>query len=105
VFKAHGKKKGHIWSSYDLTGEKPSYLLVKGVGWQTSVGDTICSCVPTSLAGTSNYWSHLWTHHRLVWYELKRRDVVLNPVGEAAMVKFKEGLSNMATGTQVNRGI
>jgi hypothetical protein len=47
VLKGHGKKKGHIWSAYDLTGEKPSCLLVKGVGWQTSVGDTICGCVPT----------------------------------------------------------
>jgi hypothetical protein len=32
VLKAHGKKKGHIWSAYDLTGEKPSCLLVKGAG-------------------------------------------------------------------------
>jgi hypothetical protein len=61
--------------------------------------------VQTSLAGTSNYWSHLWTHHHLVWYELKQREGALNPAGEAAMVKLKKGLSNMATGTQVNRGI
>jgi hypothetical protein len=71
----------------------------------TSVGHAICGCVQTSLAGTSNYWSHLWTHHRLVWYELKRRDGAFNSAGEAVMVKLKEGLSNMATGTQVNRGI
>ena len=106
VLKAHGKKKGHVWSAYDLTGDKPSCLLVKGDCWQTSVGDVICCCVPTSLAGTSNYWSHLWTHHRLVWYDLKRRDDALNPsAGEAAMVKLKEGLVNMAAATQVNRGI
>ncbi len=80
-------------------------MLVKGVCWQTSVGDAICCSVPTSLAGTSNYWSHLWTHHRLVWYELKLREGAFNPAGEAAMVKLKEGLSNMATGTQVNLGI
>ena len=67
VLKAHGKKKGHVWSAYDLTGDKPSCLLVKGDCWQTSVGDVICCCVPTSLAGTSNYWSHLRTHHTLVW--------------------------------------
>jgi hypothetical protein len=79
--------------------------LVKGGGWQTSVEDSICCCVPTSLAGTSNYWSHLWTYHRLVLYELKQRDGALNPAGEAAMVKLKEGLSNMTTGTQVNPGI
>jgi hypothetical protein len=36
---------------------------------------------------------------------LKLRDGALNPAGEAAMVKLMEGLSNMATGTQVNRGI
>jgi hypothetical protein len=102
VLKAHGKKKGVIWSAYDLTGEKPSCLLVKGGGWQTSGGDAICGCVPTGSAGTTNYWSHLRTHHTLVWYELKRRDGALNPAGEAAMAKLKEGLANMAAGTQVN---
>ncbi len=56
---------------------------MKGGCWQTSVGDAICGCVPTSLSGTSNYWSYLWTHHRLVWYELKLRDDALNPAGEA----------------------
>ena len=105
VLKAHGKKKGVIWSAYDLTGEKPSCLLVKGGGWQTSGGDAICGCVPTGSAGTTNYWSHLRTHHTLVWYELKRRDGALNPAGEAAMAKLKEGLANMAAGTQVNHGI
>jgi hypothetical protein len=105
VHKAHAMKKGLIWSAYDKTGENPSCLLVKGGGWQTSVGDAICGCVPSDKAGTSNYWSHLWTHHRLVWYELKRRDGALNPAGEAAMAKLKEGLANMAAGTQVNRGI
>jgi len=77
VHKAHAMKKGLIWSAYDKTGENPSCLLVKGGGWQTSVGDAICGCVPSDKAGTSNYWSHLWTHHRLVWYELKRRDGAL----------------------------
>ena len=88
-----------------MTGENPSCLLVKGGGWQTSVGDAICGCVPSDKAGTSNYWSHLWTHHRLVWYELKRRHGALNPAGEAAMAKLKEGLANRAAGTQVNHGI
>ena len=92
-------KTGLIWSAYDMTGENPSCLLVKGGGWQTSVGDAICGCVPSDKAGTSNYWSHLWTRHRLVWYELKRRDGALNPAGEAAMAKLKEGLANMAAGT------
>jgi hypothetical protein len=105
VHKAHAMKKGLIWSAYDKTGENPSCLLVKGGGWQTSVGDAICGCVPSDKAGTSNYWSHLWTHHRLVWYELKRRDGALNPADEASMAKLKEGLANMAAGTQVNRGI
>ena len=105
VHKAHAMKKGLIWSAYDKTGENPSCLLVKGGGWQTSVGDAICGCVPSDKAGTSNYWSHLWTRHRLVWYELKLRDGALNQAGEAAMAKLKEGLANMAAGTQVNRGI
>ena len=105
VLKAHGKKKGVIWSAYDLTGEKPSCLLVKGGGWQTSGGDAICGCVPTGSAGTTNYWSHLRTHHILVWYELKRRDGALNPAGEAAMAKLKEGLANMAAGGPCQHGL
>ena len=59
--------------------------------------------MPSDKAGTSNYWSHLWTHHRLVWYELKQRDGTLNPAGEAAMAKLKEGLANMAAGTYQQR--
>ena len=42
------------------------------------------------------YWSHLWTHHRAIWYELKRRDGALNPAGDAALLRLKEGLANMA---------
>ena len=57
VHKAHAMKTGLIWSAYDMTGENPSCLLVKGGGWQTSVGDAICGCVPSDKAGTSNYWS------------------------------------------------
>ena len=101
VHKAHAMKTGLIWSAYDMTGENPSCLLVKGGGWQTSVGDAICGCVPTGSAGTTNYWSHLRTHHTLVWYELKRRDGALNPAGEAAMAKLKEGRAVIA-GTQVS---
>jgi hypothetical protein len=58
--------------------------------------------VLTSLAGTTNYWSYLWTYHRRVWYKLKQREGALNPASEAALTKPKEGLSNMATGTQVS---
>jgi hypothetical protein len=52
VHKAHAMKKGLIWSAYDKTGENQSCLLVKGGGWQTSVGDAICGCVPSDKAGT-----------------------------------------------------
>ena len=74
-------------------------MLVKGGGWLISVGDTLCCLVLTSLSGTTNYWSHLWTHHCIVWYKLKQREVALNPAVEAVLTKLKEGLSNMATGT------
>jgi hypothetical protein len=30
ILKAHGKKKGHIWSAYDLTGEKAVILAREG---------------------------------------------------------------------------
>ena len=72
----------------------------------TSDGGALCGSVPTSLAGTTDYWSHyywshLWAYHRSVWYELKRREGALNPAGEAELARLKEGLSNMATDTQV----
>ena len=41
VLKTNRKKKGHVWSAYDLTGEKPSCVLVKGGGWPISVGDAL----------------------------------------------------------------
>ena len=68
MLSTHANKKCAVWSAYDLTtGNKPSCKLNKE-------GTTIiCGAQPSPAAGTTNYWSHLWTHHRGMWYELKRQ--------------------------------
>ena len=96
VLKAHAKKKGSVWLAFDLTVDKPSCCLLKNGGWPEAAGGELCGAVPSATAGTQNYWSHLWTHHRAIWYELKRRDGALNPAGDAALLRLKEGLANMA---------
>ena len=75
-------KKGLIWSAYDKTGENPSCLLVKGGGWQTSVGEpsaVVCRAIRRARATGRNAPQTR---------ELKRRDGALNPAGEAAMAKL-----------------
>lgn len=52
-----------------------------------------CGFVPSLKAGTTNFWSHLWNHHRQDWYELKQQDGKLNAVGEEALRKLKEALT------------
>ena len=52
-----------MWKAYDLTVEAPACKLKKENG-------SICGNEPSPAAGTTYYWSHLWTHHRTTWYDL-----------------------------------
>ena len=61
--KRHARKKGAVWKAYDLTVEAPACKLKKENG-------SICGNEPSPAAGTTYYWSHLWTHHRTTWYDL-----------------------------------
>ena len=89
ILSRHLTKKGAVWEAYDLSVEKPTCKLFK----PNCRG--ICGVAPAPSAGTTNYWSHLWSHHRSTWYELKRKDGQLNAAGEAELAKLKEGLAKM----------
>lgn len=51
---------------------------------------------PAATGGTSNYWSHLWAHHRDVWYKLKDTDGKLNPAGRAEMEALQAAFQKAA---------
>ena len=89
ILKQHQSKRGAVWEAYNLSVEKPSCKLFK------PNGQDVCGAVPSPMAGTSNYWSHLWSHHRQKWYELKQKDGQLNQVGEAELTRLKVAFTKM----------
>jgi len=74
VHARHRKKRGTIWSVFDLSKEAPTCTVKVG-------DDGICGCAPSVNGGTSNYWSHLQVHHRAVWLELKQQAGQLTGAG------------------------
>ena len=82
VLAQHKKKTSHIWSVFDLCEEKPSCLVM-------DAGE-VCGNVPAPTGGTSNYWNHLFVHHRPVWLELKQRCGQLTGSGEAELAVLKQ---------------
>ena len=72
ILRQHKGKKGAVWSAFDLTVEKPTCKLKKA-----GFDNQICGDCPTSIAGTTNYWAHLWVHHRADWYALKKQEGAL----------------------------
>ncbi|KAL1520176.1 hypothetical protein AB1Y20_023646 [Prymnesium parvum] len=99
VKKQHRHKTHALWKCFDLTVDKPSCKLSASSG-------SICGMVPSPSAGTSNYWSHLWDHHRMQWYELKRADGKLNAAGEAELSELRKMLEKAGTsfGQDHNKG-
>ena len=77
VLDVHKGKRKRVWGCFDLTKENPSCKLLKD-----GSADTLCGHSPSLSAGTTNFWHHLWTYHKKVWYELKQADGQLNKVGE-----------------------
>ena len=57
-------------------------------------GEYACGDCPSGAAGTTNYWSHLWTYHRRTWYELKKRDGKLNDAGEEQLASLQAALGS-----------
>lgn len=61
----------------------------------------MCGVEPSPVAGTSNYWSHLYSHHREKWYELKRKAGKLNAAGQAELRTLQEVLENQKKVTKL----
>ena len=97
VLKKHKGKSCAVWKHFDLSVDKPSCKLFKADGF------TICDAMPSAAAGTQNYWSHLWAHHRTEWYEAKRVEGKLNAAGNVELAKLKEGLANLDKASNAQR--
>lgn len=55
----------------------------------------VCGAVPSPAGGTTNYWSHLFNHHKQVWLELKQSDGALGEAGKAELGNLKAQLEKM----------
>lgn len=90
MLKKHSKKVGIVWSVFDLTQDSPSCKC------KTEKGST-CGEVPSAAAGTTNYWTHLYTHHRQVWLELKKAEGKLAPAGIQQLEKLVQEMNKGQT--------
>lgn len=97
VLKKHEHKAGVIWTVFDLTKEIPTCKCKNSAG-------EVCNEAPSTTAGTTNYWSHLYNHHRMVWLELKRAQGKLNPAGKAELQKLMEAIHQGQTSMSHSAG-
>jgi hypothetical protein len=88
VLQMHNRKKAAIWSVFDLSKERPSCLV--------NMGTDVCGIAPSPTGGTSNYWQHLYVHHRPVWLELKERCGQLTGSGAEELASLQEMLTARA---------
>ena len=72
----HKGKRAALWKAYDLTACKPTCKLFK-----EGSKEAVCGVCPSDSAGTTNYWAHLWSHHKQTWYELKSQEGSLSAAG------------------------
>ena len=86
VLKEHKSKRGTVWQVFDLSVEHPTCTVLKPNGER-------CGVQPAKSAGTSNYWNHLWSHHREIWYELRMKDGTLNAAGVTELTTLKESFA------------
>ena len=77
VHTKHKKKKATVWKAYDLSEECISCAV--------DIGGKLCGHQPADCGGTTNFWGHLYVHHRAEWLKLKKEDGALTEVGEAEM--------------------
>ena len=75
VLRVHRNKTATVWKAFDLLQEKPTCLLEVSEGVK-------CGCPPSTTGGTSNYWQHLYHHHRSVWLAYKHEDGDLTVAGQ-----------------------
>ncbi|KAL1525186.1 hypothetical protein AB1Y20_020056 [Prymnesium parvum] len=89
VLKVHKGKTGSVWTHFDLTKPNPSCKCLGPSG-------EVCGVVPALSGGTTNFWSHLWIHHKEVWYALKFADGSLSAAGKQEMEKLQNALKQVA---------
>ena len=79
---------------FDLSKEQPTCIAVK-----ITCGD-MCGCKPSSTGGTSNYWGHLFAHHRAIWLEKKRAAGQLTDVGQEELATLADLRKNWGAATK-----
>jgi hypothetical protein len=94
VLAQHRKKTSLIWSVFNLSQEKPSCGILND--------GEVCASVPACTGGTSNYWNHLFVHHRPVWLELKQQSGQLTGSGEAELSALRKMLANRAEAAEID---
>ena len=75
VLRMHRNKTGVVWQVFDLLEEKPRCTIGAAPGAK-------CGAVPSTTGGTSNYWQHLYHHHRATWLKFKDQNGDLTPAGQ-----------------------
>ena len=88
VHDKHRRKKATVYDAYDLSTE----CIVCNVD---SNGQP-CGFAPKSCGGTTNFWGHLYCHHRTEWLRLKKKDGALTEVGEVEYQVLKTSLDAKA---------
>jgi len=70
VLRCHARKQADCYDAYDLSLPIPTCMVnSKGeVG-----GDGLCGQKVDPKNGTTNFWGHLYRHHRKVWLGLKKK--------------------------------
>jgi len=86
VLRCHRHKTATVWRAFDLLHENPPCIL------ETSPG-VKCGCCPSSSGGTSNFWQHLYCHHRTIWLEYKHEDNQLTPVGQTELAEVNAAIA------------
>ena len=86
VLHKHRHKTSPVWDTFDLSKEQPTCTVAM------SADGGLCGCKPASTGGTSNYWGHLFAHHRPIWLEKKRAAGQLTDVGQAELATLAESM-------------
>ena len=89
VLRCHARKQADCYDAYDLSLPIPTCMVnSKGeVG-----GDGMCGQKVDPKNGTTNFWGHLYRHHRKVWLGLKKKGGSLTQAGEVELGILEAGL-------------
>ena len=90
VMKEHEKKNATCFEAFDLLKALPT-CLVNAVTNELTAGDEgpKCNHEIDPKHGTSNFWGHLYRHHRKVWLELKKKAGQLSSAGVVELAQLE----------------